>query len=319
MNFVDNDPIHALDPASDVRLIHRLFNSSSASRRLFSEIHYYVPQDPDLTIGMGHWIRGNISKLFKKLKDDSDTWDLLTEIWASSLEDHHWIQIRNETGYTGGSQETVNHALSSVLCIDNNNSHCIGSTLELWADGVGEEFNSAHHWFTAGWQSVSRAEPVARAQVQYWKESVLAPGKLQATKRNLTTRGGVACVISAKSSGLANTMFGIGAKEASATGDGVSRSWSLLDVPSEARPDNMDNLSAASLLQDWKAVVAWQFYTLKKRRVRSRMREIWSEFFEVSWGPLENPNSVLMSTRVPKHRGTSMENREYDFTVVFRE
>lgn len=316
MKIVDDDPKHALDPTSDIFLMQNIFDASSASKRSFSEIHYLYPNDPDLTIGMGHWIRGNISRLFESLRNDPGVWNKLMANWSSLLDKDQWVQLRDETGISSADQQALEEALHKVLCIGDDSGSCIKSNLEPWADKVGEKFNSKNHWFAEGWLSISQLEPVAMAQVEFWKKSVLIPGTKSASKRGLTTRGGIACVISAKSSGLGSTMFKIGAKKVSASKGGVSRKWSLTKFPQSALPDEHEQLSQESLLQDWKAVVAWQYYTVKKKRVRSRMRAIWSEFFEDAWGPLKNPNSVSDSTKVPVHSGVFMEKRPFNFSVV---
>ncbi len=317
MNYVGDNPIHALEPASDVHLMHKLFNASSSSRRVFSEVHYYDPADPDLTIGMGHWIRSNISNLFSELKSQPDVWEFLLKQWGSAMTAQHWQQVQTETGEDGTTTATLDKALTKVLCIGNPSSSCVRNTLEPWADSIRARFNDEGHWFTAGWKSVSRAEPIAKTQVEFWSESVLKSGADAAAARDLRTRGGIACAISAKSSGLGATMFKANDANASASGGGVSRKWSLTTVPDDAKPDLASGVSEQDLLQDWKSLVAWQFYTIKKRRVRSRMRAIWKEFFSPTWGDLENPNSVSASTRVRNHSGVVMDKRAFDFSVTF--
>lgn len=317
MNYADDDPIYALDPASDVHLLHRLFNASSSSRRVFSEVHYYDPADPDLTIGMGHWIRSNISKLFGEFRSQQEAWDFLLNQWASAMTTQHWQQIQMESGEGGTTTFTLDKVLTRVLCIGNPSSSCVRNFLEPWADTVRTRFNSEGHWFNAGWKSVSRAEPIAKTQVEFWSESVLKSGGDAADARDLSTRGGIACVISAKSSGLGATMFRPGVTNASASGGEVSRRWSLTTVPDEAKPESVSGLGEQELLQDWRSLVAWQFYAVKKRRVRSRMKAIWNEFFFRTWGELENPNSVAASTGVRKHSGVLMNRSAFDFSVTF--
>ena len=237
--------------------------------------------------------------------------------WGSAMTAQHWQQVQTETGEDGTTTATLDKALTKVLCIGNPSSSCVRNTLEPWADSIRARFNDEGHWFTAGWKSVSRAEPIAKTQVEFWSESVLKSGADAAAARDLRTRGGIACAISAKSSGLGATMFKANDANASASGGGVSRKWSLTTVPDDAKPDLASGVSEQDLLQDWKSLVAWQFYTIKKRRVRSRMRAIWKEFFSPTWGDLENPNSVSASTRVRNHSGVVMDKRAFDFSVTF--
>ncbi|WP_152612621.1 hypothetical protein [Leisingera sp. ANG-M7] len=316
MHYVDDDPIHAIKSTSDVHLMHRIFNASNLSRRVFSEVHYYHA-DPDLTIGMGHWIRSNISKLFSEFRSNHEAWRFLINRWSTEMTVQHWQQIQTETGEQGKTPSSLERALMRVLCIDSPIPSCVENTLEPWADSVGTKFNDKGHWFAAGWKSVSRAEPLAKVQTKYWRDSVLLRGAEAAKARDLSTRGGVACVISAKSSGLGATMFRPSDKSASASGDGVSRRWSLTTVPDDAKPEPAFGLNTEMILQDWRSLVAWQFYTIKKRRVRSRMIAIWEEFFSQTWGKLENPGSVSDSTRARKHTGVLMDRTAFNFSVMF--
>lgn len=317
MKLVEDNPLHALAAGSDIHLLHSLFNASAASRRVFSEVHYYEPEDPHLTIGMGHWIRTNIATLFAKLRSDAETWHKLRAIWAATLEHDHWEQIKREASEVTRDEQGLDRALGAVLCPNNPSKSCVEDNLIPWTQIVGEVFNTTDHWFTAGWKAISKLEPVARVQAEHWAATVLEPGVTAATKRGLETRGGVACVISAKSSGLGSTMFKVGATKVKATGAGVTRRWSLDAVPKEARPDNPGGIDADRLLQDWQSVVAWQYYCVKKRRVRSRMRAIWEAFFEDSWGPLSHPKSLSKSTLVPQHSGFHMSALPFDFSVTW--
>lgn len=56
-DLVCDHPVDALEEGSEVRRLHAAFDGVS-ERRIFSEVHYYDPQDPHLTVGLGHWIDG---------------------------------------------------------------------------------------------------------------------------------------------------------------------------------------------------------------------------------------------------------------------
>lgn len=311
MRVLDNDPAASLASGSDIRLFADLFNAREKSRRVFSEVHYYKPADPDLTVGMGHFIRDNLADLFVRLRGDQNTWSAALALWSKALSPTQWSAMVEETGTDGADATALENALERVLCADGAGSACVEKRLVPWADRVGQGFNSNEHWFTAGWRAICQAEPVARHQLEQWRTAVLDKGVKEAGKRALTTRGGIACVISAASSGLGSTMFAPGAKTAEASSHGVHATWSLAEVPPAAKPTAA--IDADLLLADWRSVVAWQFYTVKKGRVRERMAKIWSAFFEASWGPA--PQTLAEAVKVPRHRGTAMDRRPFDFSV----
>ncbi|MCQ1839245.1 hypothetical protein [Neorhizobium galegae] len=315
--LLDDDPSLVLDEHSDLYAMHRAFNATSSARRLFSEIHFHSPEDPDLTIGMGHWIRGNIANLFSRLRADDQLWQEITSKWASILGEEQWRQFHQETGVTEQNASGLAAGLDRVVCGAKPDPETVNERLVPWASKVGEEFNSSKHWFNAGWKRVSRLKPVAITQLNYWKDSVLEKGVADAHSRGIHTRGGVATIISARSSGIGATMFSPGARTASANNNGVSRHWSLVDVPDTAKPADSSAVSSAELLEDWRAVVAWQYYTLSKGRVRGRMKSLWKMYYEQSWGALSG-SSLSEATKVPRHLASPMDARPFNFAVALR-
>lgn len=308
MRFLKDDPALSLSLGSDVQTFARLFNDSPASRRVFPEVHYHDPEDPHLTVGMGHFIDGNLAKLFGRLRNDPDTWSFLLATWSEALDKSQWQAMARETDGPAGSEgpSALASALERVLCAGAPGPECVAQRLRPWSKGVGEAFNAPNHWFTAGWRAVSCAEPIARIQLETWRAEVLEKGADAAAVRSQTVRGGIACVISAASSGI-GTMYQAGATSASIGGV----HWSLVEVPDAARPKV--DIDPATLLADWRAVVAWQHYTLAKNKVRSRMTAIWKMFFAASWGPA--PKSVADARAAPRHSGRAMDSRPFDFRI----
>lgn len=312
MRFLDDDPAASLAPDSDTRLLAEFFNAGEAARRLFSEVHFHRPEDPHLTVGMGHFIEGNLAELFARLRDNPETWSFILTTWAGIMSPRQWQVMAVETGIEGTDAAALGRALERVLCASEPGSSCVRQRLRPWADKVGEAFNSDAHWFTAGWKAVCRAEAVARQQLEEWRASVLEKGVTEAGARSQTTRGGIACVISAASSGLGVTMYPVGATNADASHGNLRRRWSLTEVPAEARPAT--KVDTVRLLADWRAVVAWQYYTVRKGRVRRRMTAIWEAFYEATWGPAAK--TLADAVKVPRHRGTVMDDRPFDFRVT---
>jgi hypothetical protein len=317
-NIVPDNPAEILDEKSDLYALHRLFDASQSSRRLFSEIHYFARRDPNLTIGMGHWTEGNIAELFHRLKSDDQLWQDVTDIWGSLLSEAQWSQLNRETHVSERGGAGIIAALDQVLCASDPSGRCVANNLVPWASKVGEKFNESDHWFNAGWKRISRLRPIATAQLLFWIDSVLERGVRDAQERGIWTRGGVASVISARSSAIGTTMFEAGIEEVQAKHGSVSRQWSLVNVPSSAKPLNRSQITHDQLLQDWRAVVAWQYYTIKKERIRSRMSAIWKTFYEESWGPLRSDSSLEEATSIPRHLGEPMNDQRFDFTVKLK-
>lgn len=306
MRFFDDDPSVSLPPNSDIRLLTDIFNSGVASRRVFSEVHYYEKGDPNLTVGMGHFVKDKLAGLFIRMRNDPDTWSFFLDSCNASMSDDHWQQMSLETEVKGTGTTALDRAYSNVLCAEESASSCVKKRLIPWSKKVGETFNSDKHWFTAGWKAACRAEPVAVHQLKHWRSEVLQKGVEAGARRSQDTRGGIACMISAASSGLGARMYGPNETNVKLK----DHTWSLVDIPAEARPEA--TLDSDRLLADWCAVVSWQYYTLAAGRVRSRMIAIWQIFFEDAWGPVpETPTDAL---KTPRHRGVLMDSRPFDFS-----
>jgi len=312
---VCDDPALIMKPNSAVLLLHQIFNYSASSRRVFPEVHYIVPGDPNLTVGMGHWVHGELAGLFHQLWKNDETWRQLTESWASALNSAQWTDFAKDTGETERNAEAISRGLTHLMCAEEPSKSCVKNHLDRWSNQVRTRFNNPDHWFHAGWRAASIQQPVAEEQIRYWADSVLSPGQKEARLRGIGTFGGVASVISAESSSLGATMFPRGADKAKAKSGGRHFSWALNKVPQAARLVQ-GSLDETALKQDWRSLAAWQFYTVKKGRVRGRMREIWRIFYEPSWGP--PPKKVKDMSTIPRHTGCYMAQGEFDFTSLIR-
>jgi len=307
---VCSDPVFIMDPNSHVRLMHQIFNSGPSSQRLFSEVHYIKPGDPHLTVGMGHWVHSKLARLFKRLKNNDQNWELLTAVWAESMNQDQWNDFARDTGENETNAAAISRGLTKLFCTDDLSRNCIKNNLDKWSDRVGTRFNKNTHWFHAGWNAVSILQPVAKEQVLYWADSVVKEGQQAAEERELRTSGGIATAISAISSGIGATLFNPGATRVI-----VSNSFerSLVEVPAGARPQT-GFVNEEALLDDWKSLVAWQYYNFKKKRIRSRMQEIWRVFYQPTWGQL--PTSLNAMERIPKHSGCYMARGNFDTSSV---
>ena len=311
-NTVCPDPVFIMSTNSQVRLLHQIFNSGASSQRSFTEVHYIKPGDPHLTVGMGHWVHSKLSKLFHRLKKNDETWQLMTTVWADAMCPDQWEDFAKDTGETETNAAAISLGLSKLLCADDPSQNCIKNNLDRWSNRVGTRFNKSSHWFHAGWNATSILQPVAKEQVLYWTDSVVKEGQRAAEKRGLQTFGGVATTISAISSGIGATLF---LPEATQAHVSSSFERSLVDVPRRARPDT-ESVNEEALLDDWKSLVAWQYYNLKKKRIRSRMREIWRVFYQPTWGPL--PKTLAEMKKIPRHSGCYMVRGKFDTSVVIQ-
>lgn len=315
---VCEDPAYIMTPDSDVLRLHLAFNDSPSSRRVLNEVHYY-DKDPHLTVGMGHWIDSKLAGLFHRLKQDPTTWKQLTNRWAARMDAAMWKAFEKDTKETGRDASALSRGLSTLLCADKPSSHCIKDTMEPWTHATGLRFNSDKNWFRAGWRAVSLDPAVAEHQVRYWAESIVDEGQAQAKDRGITTRGGIASVVSAVSSGIRRTMFGPNSHSASRKNGsfGESVAWPLDAVPTSARPA-VGTVNQQALLNDWKSLAAWQFYTVtkatKKKPVRSRMKVIWEQYYAGTWGPLSNKPTFADISKPRHHSGCYMARGPLDIS-----
>ena len=226
-----------------------------------------------------------------------------------------WLDFEKDSGQKGRDADAISRGLEKLLCAKDASNQCVKNELLSWSHTTKERFNNRNHWFHAGWRSVSILRRVAEHQVQYWAESVVTAGQQEASKRSIVTLGGIASVISAESSGLGETMFKPGVQVATASSRGTKFSWSLTTIPEAVRPLG-GAVNEQALLEDWRSLVAWQYYTVKKGRVRSRMQAIWRAFYEPTWGPLPGNLTVSDLRTLPRHSGCYMGGRFNTISTV---
>lgn len=315
---VCEDPAYIMKPDSDVLRLHLAFNDSSSSRRTLDEVHYHH-QDPHLTVGMGHWIDGKLAGLFHRLKQDTATWQALTARWATRMDATMWQAFEKDTKEIGRDASALSRGLSILLCADKPSRTCVKNTMEPWTHKTGKRFNDDKNWFRAGWRSVSRDFAVAEHQVRYWAESIVGEGQAQAEARGITTRGGIASMASAVSSGIASTMFPVKGRSDSVTATSPqlkqSAAFPLISVPNDSRPA-ADAVNAQALLEDWRSLVAWQFYSVAKasptKIVRQRMRVIWEQYYADTWGVLPSNPTFADISKPRRHSGCYMVRNGID-------
>jgi hypothetical protein len=313
------EPAYIMKPNSDLLRLHLAFNDSPSSRRLLTEVHYYDPEDPNLTVGMGHWIGGKLAGLFQRLKQDPAIWLELTTLWAKRMDAAMWHTFKRDSGETEQNAAAMSRGLSKLLCADKASSTCVNKVLLPWTHATRERFNDNSHWFHAGWLVVSVNPKVAEQQVRHWADSVVAEGEKEAARRGAATSGGIASVASAVSSGLGTTMFYPGKDPARMVNKPFSKSvsWPLASVPNSARPAG-GTVNEQALLEDWRSLAAWQFYSVtkatKKRLVRSRMAAIWDQFYAGTWGPLPSKPTFADISKPRKHSGCYMARGTQDIS-----
>jgi hypothetical protein len=313
---VCENPVFIIEPGSDILRLHQIFDAGEASHRWFTEVHY-LRGDPNLTVGMGHWTRGKLAKLFQEFRQDPDTWKELTNTWANTMTPDMWLSFEKDTGEKGRNADAISRGLEQRLCVKDASKKCVESKLLPWSHATKDRFNSRSHWFHAGWRAVSVLRPVAEHQVRYWAKSEVSAGQKAASKRDIVTLGGIAIVISAESSGLGTTMFDPGVQVAKASFQETKFEWPLHTVPEAVRPLG-GAVNERTLLEDWKSLVAWQYYTVKKGRVRSRAQAIWRAFYESTWGPLPSNLTIPDLRTLPQHSGCYMARGQFDIASAIR-
>lgn len=311
------DPAYLIKPGSDLLSLHLAFNDSPSSRRLLNEVHYYDPEDPNLTVGMGHWTGGKLARLFQQLKENPAAWQLLTTRWASRMDASMWHAFEQDTREHGQNAATLSRGVSKLLCADDPSNTCVTQTMLPWTHAIGKRFNDDRQWFRAGWLAVSLDAKVAEVQVRHWVESVVGEGEAEAGRRGITTLGGIASTISAVSSGLGTTLFPAQASSATAKNGKLGRSavFSLTMVPGNARPLG-GTANEQALMDDWRSLVAWQFYTITRAKqnklVRGRMATIWKNYYAATWGPLPSQPAFEDISKPRRHSGCYMARGRID-------
>ncbi len=313
------DPAYIMKPNSDLLRLQLAFNDTPSSQRVLTEVHYYYPEDPNLTVGMGHWIGGKLAGLFQRLKQDPALWNELTTLWANRMDASMWRTFKKDSGEAGQDPAALSRGLSKLLCADKASAACVNKVLLPWTHATKERFNDKSHWFHAGWLVVSVNPKVAEQQVRHWAETVVAEGEVAARRRGAATSGGIASVTSAVSSGLGTTMFGPDADPARATNKKLGKSvvLPLAAVPKSARPAG-GTVNEQALLEDWRSLAAWQFYTITKAKgtqlVRARMRAIWEQFYADTWGPLPSKPTFADISQPRRHSGCYMARGTLDLS-----
>jgi hypothetical protein len=258
---------------------------------------------------MGHWVGGKLAELFHQLRRDQATWAELTKTWADNMDNSMWKTFERDTGLGGRDADAISKGLEKLLCAETASSSCVDKTLLPWSHRTKGRFQDKNHWFHAGWSSVSRLPGVATHQIQYWAESVVSDGQANAENRRIRAKGGIASLVSATSGGM-GTIFKSGANLAKASSGGKSLRQPLNKVPSWARPSGQ--VDEKALLDDWRSLVAWQFYNVKKGRVRTRMIEIWRQYYAPTWGPLPDKPKISDVLAERRHSGCYMANGPLD-------
>jgi hypothetical protein len=248
---------------------------------------------------------------------DPDTWKELTNTWANAMTPDMWLSFEKDSGEKGRDSDAISRGLEQLLCAKDASNNCVKRRLLRWSHATKDRFNSRSHWFDAGWRAVSVLRPVAEHQVRYWAESSVSAGQQEASKRGIVTLGGIASVISAQSSGLGQTMFDPGLQVATASSQGTQFSWPLSTVPAAVRPLR-GVVNERALLEDWKSLVAWQYYTVQKGRIRSRTQAIWRTFYEPTWGPLPGNLTIPDLRKLPRHSGCYMARGRFDIVSAIR-
>jgi hypothetical protein len=299
--LVCEHPGDVLEQGSEVRRLHAAFDGVS-ERRIFSEVHYYDPQDPHLTVGMGHWIDGNLTHLMARIKADSTAWNELLDGWLSVMTAPMWKRFNQDSGTSGRSREDLDAGLSRLFCIGQR-PDCVAKVHTPWTKRIGPQFMLPSNWFRAGWQTVGRYPDIALIQANTWIETVVLPGQSLAAEAGADSLGGTAVFASAHSSASS-----------------LSRSIAAMVRQVKAVPEGVAQRSADGapdrLLADWKAVVAWAEYNkIKKGVIRPRMQSIWTTYFAGSWGTMPQRMDTIGQL---KHSGCWMARGRFEKSAALR-
>lgn len=298
-DLVCDHAVDVLAENSELRRLHAAFDGAS-ERRIFSEVHYYDPADPHLTVGMGHWIDGNLQRLMTLIKADNEAWRALVNTWASVMSPSMWSQFQTDTGIKGTSSADLEAGIVKLFCVGASSS-CIKDVHDRWTSARRDEFNQPTNWFRAGWKAVARLPSVAKIQANLWLETIVLPSESAAKLAGADSLGAVAVFASARSSAT-SISDAIGAKLKTVT---------AVPEPVAKRSGG----STAVMLADWKAVVAWAEYNRRKDGIRPRMKSIWNVYFAGSWGAMPKDMGAIEGLT---YSGCSMARASIERTASFR-
>jgi hypothetical protein len=321
------DPVESgvMTPGSNVAKLHDCFQSSSASRRNFDEIHYIVPGDPFLTMGFGHFATSSLNSFFHAMRSqDTPAFQQLVNDMLSVMNKPEnaamWTQFQQQSGVSGKSRTDFEQGFSKLLCASADSvSRCYRRTSKPWADSVKTGFNSPTNWLHAGWKYASMSRLVASFQVKHWVAKFVEEPERICRQNAFATLGGIASVASSKSSGGMIPRGGrYGRKLSLNVPAGCGQPAMKFDMPMDHVPAQYRGTEPESpkLLADYRSLAVWKYYQAKKlakerkrnkcsraarymTENRGRMNKIWEAWYAGAWGPLRlvgSPTHVLIHT-----------------------
>lgn len=275
-----NEPVSCeiYEPDSNLARIADDFNSSKASRRIFSEMHY-IKYDPNLTIGFGHWARRGLDRFFRTMYQNTSVWLDFTNTACSWLLENpkHHADFINDTGINESPIDisTCREGLLALLVGSTN--HRKTSKLIKWSDVIrGKEPNvfndGSEHWFRTAITLGITTNSGKLFQAAHWANTVALSAEKKASKIKQYSLGGIATLASANSSGwgtVKSAYNAISNKEtitikhadidAGKTGIFLGKE---IVYPTSSMPGHLVNDSVELQIQlaDWHAVVLWQKY-----------------------------------------------------------
>ncbi|WP_289030631.1 hypothetical protein [uncultured Paraglaciecola sp.] len=276
-----NDPVSCgiYEQGTTLAKIADNFNSGSASKRIFSEMHYYIGRDPHLTIGFGHWARKGLDGFFHTMYRNTNVWSNFIGTACSWLIEHpeHYIEFIKDTGIDADfiDSNSCRDGLLNLLlgkAINKNKSK-----LESWSNTITKErpnvFNEgSDHWFRKVVTLSITTNSGKLFQAAHWANSVASSGEKKAKVIELHSLGGIATLASADSSGWGTVKHAYNAilhkkprvikhKDIKVRDKIISIGKSL-SYPTFTVPADLVNHTVELQVQlsDWHAVVLWQEY-----------------------------------------------------------
>lgn len=257
-------------------------------------------------VGIGEGLVAEIFALFDATKSSKRHYDWTNRLDGITFWCAHWHQGKGAKVFSALSRDVEAWAAfvrrAAELGIDEEDLVRL-KTRAWW-----EQFDRNEHrvydeepWVPKLLAYAGRDRVVATWQLAFWAKDVLEDALDDCERAGIRTKGGIAAMASACSSaGSWSSKLGKRIADGGTLKFGGGR-WAIDPLPDWVRPEQR---------QDYLALVVWRAYATAKGKLRSRMRAIWTRFYDATWGPLPAPrekrNPVNWAFR-PRHRGVSME------------
>jgi len=253
-----------------------VFDATRSSKR-----HYdHVNKLDGITFGMGHWHTSRILKFFNDLHAHKEAREALNRRMAEFFSMPGNEDMRADFLKAGGETELTTATAQAVIAKTFRNP----KWMSKWS-----KRRSLYQlpWVRNSFKYFLRDSSIVAWQIDFWRRDVVGKGIDFALKSNALTFQAVASFTSIASSapGWGSSLVRQVLKDGKVSTGGKTWYW------------NKSSLTGDSL-QEWRAVVVWQYYCRKKNKIRSRMRKLWNEHYTLSLYSISSKDTARFCSKL---------------------